>query len=446
MSTEAKRNSKKSKDAVAVVKRRKIVDNDLETSEEDTVNGILILNDDCFCKIFMHLDKVDLLSVIRSHKRFQFACEYVYKRKYCKFAEQLSNLNYYPNSINLRQMKYSIQMLEHFGHLITNLCVRFKFGRIKTLLDAVAANCKNLLELELQHEGSRVRKKWSSFASSINRMKSFLNDLNTQFPKLCHLKLGYSIESKTCPYSDAVIRSIPTLTSFECKEKIAGHLLSEEKLKQFVRLNPQLECLAFTVDQWELYDTDDPWDISSSFISCLDESLPMLKCLEINRVSTRDLPTPAAFPIRFKNLKELKFHSFLERVADPDVGFMSFSSDSVEVLKLSIFHSNIHRFLKDITQFKNLKVLHLEYPIDLISDNLDANGMERAVWGRYGEEQLILHNPNLIEIILSPHPGDDTTNTLNIIYGDVTHYDLHGSTWIVSDELFEGYSFRKVLQ
>jgi len=256
---------------------RKVCKDDSKSNVENTSTGILILNDDCFQEIFSYLGGNDILNVIEANTRFKWPCEQVFKRKYCRFVIPVSNTIVFESRTSAHALKHSINTLKHFGHLITKLSIRFKLAKIGDLLDAVAAMCgENLLEFELDHVGIRVLKP-SLYANGVEKMTSFLSNLSTQFKKLYRLKLAYQNVSQICPYSDALIRTIPSLTSFETSEPFGERIFTEEKLKEFVRLNRQLERLSFIVKENDLYDTVNSWYISDSFIRCLDESLPMLK-------------------------------------------------------------------------------------------------------------------------------------------------------------------------
>ncbi|XP_037030317.1 uncharacterized protein LOC119070108 [Bradysia coprophila] len=437
------------------VKRRKVrPSGDPKSSEDHTLTSVLSLNDDCLQEIFMYLDSSDLLNTIKTNSRFKYACEQVFKRKYCGTQLViLSNLDKWSKmNLSMKSLKFSVNISNHFGHLISKLRIRFKLNKIDGLLDAIAANCdENLLELELEHVGAYVIKKSLLYVSGLQKMQSFLSNLSNQFPNLHRLKIHYRNVRNACPYSKAIIQSIPSVNSFEVTEEVAGKFFTEKALKKFVRLNRQIESLSIRVDEYELIDSERSWNISIGFIRCLDESLPMLKRLEINRVSIRYLPNvgfglikPDKYPIGFKNLKELKFYSFLE-YHNADVGFMSFLSDSIEVLKLSTFDSNATRFNQSIAQFKNLKVLRLEYPMDDAATFLTSEQLARTVWTKYGVEQLILNNRNLTKICLLLHPSDYGSEALNNIFGGVTEYtDDDGVQWDVRRLLF-GYSFQKKL-
>jgi len=149
--------------------------------------------------------------------------------------------------------------------------------------------------------------------------------------------------------------------------------------------------------------------------------------------------------MRFKNLKELKFHSFFD-ARMPDMGFMSFLSESVEVLKLSYFAWHIIPFTKNIKQFKNLRVLELEFPMQLVSGILPPNQLVATVWSQIGIEQLIFHNKNLTKIVLTLHVSEFGADTLDVINNGLTEYVADdGSRWKVQKEFF-GYSFCKVLE
>lgn len=435
------------------IKRRKARQDNPKSSKGDTLIDILSLNDDCLQEIFMYLGTSDLLNTIRTNSRFKFSCEQVFKRKYCgnKFVT-LSNHNILSKmGLSMKNLKFSVNISNHFGHLISKLHIRFKLNKIDSLLDAIVANCNdNLLELELEHMGACVIRKSPLYVNGLKKMQQFLRNLSKQFKNLRRLKIHYRNIRNDCPYSKAVIHSIPSLTSFEVEEEVAEKCFTEKSLAKFFRLNRQIESLSFRVDEYNLDDSERSWIITERFIRCLDESLPMLERLAISRVSIRYLPNvgfgltqPEKYPIGFKNLKELKFYSFLE-LHNADVGFMSFLSDAVEVLKLSSFDFDVTRFNRSIVQFKNLKILHLEYPMDEADQFLNSDQLARTVWTKYGIEQVILNNRNLTEINLTLHPSDYGTDALENIFKGVAEYtDKDGLRWVVRRLLF-GYSFQKV--
>lgn len=444
MSTLAKRRT--SAIVSTVAKRIKVHP---KLSEEATSTGILNLADDCLAEVFTYLDESDLLNVIQANSRFKFATERVFKRKYCR--NQVVVSNYHGTRLIVYKLKHSISVLEHFGHLISKLCIRFKLEKIESLLEAVVANCgENLCELEFYHLGIRRTKPSITFDYGLQRMRIFLNKLNTRFTNLQHLKFNYCNTSSICPYSDSIIQSIPTLSTFAVVETIYKQFLSEKNLKIFVALNGQLESLSLLVEVKGLDRTEGSWRINERFIRYLDRSLPMLKCLEINRVSTLEIPESVNYPVRFNNLTNLTFGSFLE-FQSADCGFLSFLSEAVEVLKLSTFEYNIVDFLKSVTQFKKLKVLALEYPMKLMSRILDRDEVGSTVWSPNGIRQLILSNNQLTKIVIRLHPSEIDeewiydAGYLELKYRDVVDNKLNGSQWNVDGDS-NCFSFHKVLE
>lgn len=203
----------------------------------------------------------------------------------------------------------------------------------------------------------------------------------------------------------------------------------------------------------ELDSTDRSWHITKDFIRHLDASLPLLKFLEINRASLLALPNfvPSPFtafdlgdefaphPNQFKNLRELTFGCFLE-FQGIDCGFMSFQSDAVEVLRLSYFDYHINRFIGSVTQFTNLKILELDYQMELPRTLLNYDHSIDAVWKPKGIRELILHNSQITKIIVRPHPSevDDVffldARGLEITYRDVIKQKLNGYQWKIDGD------------
>lgn len=419
-----------------------------ESFERKTTINILSLNDDCFEKICVYLNDSELLSLIRTNTRLKLPCEQAFRRKYCRKILTVSNFN--GTRLDFKQLKHSINILKHFGHLTSRLCIRFKLEKIESLLEAVTMNCsKNLFDLELNHLGNRVIRSSVSYKMGLEVIRSFLSNLSTHFPKLYHLELIYCNTSTKCPYSDAVIQPIATLKSFATTEDSAGQIFTLRHLKDFLSLNRQLENLSVRMEVNELDDTDRSWFISQRFIQYLDQTLPFLTCLEINRVSTLGIPEMSLHPIGFKNLKQLTFRCFLE-FQNVDRGFMSFLSESVEILKLSTFDFNIENFVKNVTQFKQLKTLDLEYPLELASRLLNANQKVSAVWSPIGIRQLILSNNRLNEIIIRQHPSEvdeewnDGSDCFNTKYRDIIKENINGHQWKMYGNS-KCFSFRKMM-
>lgn len=136
--------------------------------------------------------------------------------------------------------------------------------------------------------------------------------------------------------------------------------------------------------------------------------------MEINRVqlvsqhsfvspySVTDFEVPVAG--QFANLKKLKFGSISGRYGIIH-GFELFQSDAVEELTLSYFNCDIDNFIMRVTPFQNLKVLELEFPMQLIR-SMNPYQFNSAVWRPNGIKELILRNSRLTKITVRPHPNE----------------------------------------
>lgn len=181
--------------------KAKLSETNSEPPEEKISTDILKLNDDCLAKIFSHLNENELLNVIRSNTRFKTSCEQAFKRKYCRDPITVSNVRGTCVDIDIGELNHSVSILEHFGHVISRLCIRFKLEKVKNLLKAIVANChENILEVEFQHLGVRIQRRTTAsfyYRVGLNEMRSLLSKLTTQFSNLRHLKFDYCNKRKT---------------------------------------------------------------------------------------------------------------------------------------------------------------------------------------------------------------------------------------------------------
>lgn len=373
----------------------------------------------------MYLNRCDLVNVIAANPRFEIPAKRVFARKFLQISTIVSNLH--PSRLN-----EDLLTLQHFGHLITKLCVKFKLENIERLLEAIIEYCgENIIELEFCHFGVVVEESSILYVryNGLERIGPFLGRLHTEFPNLRRLKFEYPNTAKDFP--DHIVQSIPSLTSVAINGQFLG-----KNLIRFIELNGQLESLSLKHENEVLDKTlNSTTHITEASIGFLDASLPQLKYLEIDRVSIMCIPPKLeTSPSRFENLKKLTFGSFAT-TNDLQSGYLTFLGHGIEELELYMFHRIITGFVEDITQFKKLKQLTLHLKPDL--DDLYLFFRHRLVWSARGIQELILRNNELKKIIIRRHTPEKGNRYdygyehLECKYHDVINGKLNGAQWYV---------------
>lgn len=121
-----------------------------------------------FGKNISYLNHDDLLNIVLYDKYFKAAAKNAFLQKYCDEYIVLSKVqchpilfsrNHWAPMYDSREMNRSIQLLNCFGDVITNLCIYFKLEDIGCLIDAVIRNCgDNIRKLKLHHTKQERKK------------------------------------------------------------------------------------------------------------------------------------------------------------------------------------------------------------------------------------------------------------------------------------------------
>lgn len=325
------------------------------TTDEVKTTKLVDLNEDCLEKLFWYLNIDDLVNIVVYDSRFEAMAKRVFMQKFCQSDETIVVSNLHENSYNLDKLNHSIHLLNIFGNLITNICIKFKFENIDCLLDAIKRNCgQNIVKLEFDHE-RQVRMKIYMHEKSTQSMNQFLKKMNQQVPCLRELSLVYGSNVDDCPYwydtNDIVI---PSLTHFSINGRF-----SYEMLKRFVGANPQIEKLSLKCEQSHY-----KWYIEDDFIPLLDNALPQLKYLQMGIACHEPNSTHAdhnrenTHPVYLQHLK--KFTSTGHSISTWKPNFLQFAGGELEELELHHFICANESFLDSILHFKQLNFIEIE--------------------------------------------------------------------------------------
>ncbi|XP_037041644.1 uncharacterized protein LOC119078255 [Bradysia coprophila] len=371
--------------------------NKLKTSKKTT---ILDVNDDCLVEIFMHLDGIDILNVAVAHKRFGNALDRVFIRR------RLHNPSIVSNS--KKQLKLSLNVLEQFGHLITSVTVFYKLHKFDVLMQAMVKYCgETITELHFRQD------KDDSNTDYWKARQQLLN-LSTKFPKLKSLAFQYK-KSIDCPYSDAFIQPIPTLTAF----RVYGLIFSHEDALKFITVNGQLELLGLSVPDGY---------ITQSFITKIDSSLPNLQTLKLNIVEIEGtVEYPSTPP--FINLRELFFGSL--KTTDTFATLRKLFGTEIERFELSVMDYFIANFVENISQYKKLSVFTLHLSLDI---NAFLHRFDVSIFSSTTLRELILRNKQLTKLKIYWYGADENFDIYRKKFRDVVNENLNGARWCMEEK------------
>lgn len=367
-----------------MVKRLKVDFDDQKRIELKSDMTILNVIDDCLVDIFMHLSLSDLLNVRATNSRFQIPTERAFVRKHRNNSVIVSNVDTdCTNCVDGHMLKYSINILQQFGHCITKLCIKFKLENIGRLLEAVVAySGDSIIKLKYCH----LMEEWymGLHRTGLRRIKRQLLGLKTKFPNLLHLKFEYN-DLVGCPYSDEIIQAIPTITSFNA----TGVIFSHEDVSRFIGLNCQLENLQLWVPNGF---------ITQSFINNLDASLPKLKSLKMNRLTIEGNLDPID-PNRFICLRKLTYGTVSTHISVN--GLPSLFGEEIQELELYCSQYIISNFVESVSRFRKLTQLILYWPPNVHPPSLLTFDM--SVVSPIAIQDLILRNNQLTKIEVAWH-------------------------------------------
>ncbi len=380
-------------------KRFKFDPNGVKEGRRRTTS-IIDLNDDCLVKVFLYLSQNDLINVCVTNSRFRLASERAFIQNYAKLQINVSTIRH--NRANAGVLKNSMRLLKTFAHLIRKLLVEFKLENVAKILELVDKNCgENLNELELCQFGATKNQRHNTGLEEVN---SFLGGLSKRFPNLHHLKLEYRNPSKMSNHFNSLVQPIPSLKSFS----FAMALLSLADIREFIRLNGQLECVALiglNKGDW----MHPSLQIPQEFISYMDKALPQLEDVEICRINIQ-VRNPFRRLQRFQNLKRFTIGNF--------TGFTAFGRDQLSFAGENIeeicayFHiihySHLRNFAGKMSQFKKLErlVLHL-----MISKEL-YNAPTTVVWLLEDSLHFISDNNQFTEVVILLYNEDSNCKPL----------------------------------
>lgn len=381
-----------------------MVDNEKIGKRQKMNCALTDLNADCLLQIFKHLDFWDLLKLAeanltdRSDNVFRpetNARTDPYQssiRDAFSADRRLVHHNQLICSIDRHEFEFDEKVLRYFGSLISKVRLAYypdQYRYSASIERVVLKNCqKTLVELNLctpdQHAFDDINEPFScvtTLSIADGCLSDCLSDFNKWFPTLESLTLGKTkIIDPGCLHKRFANLKRLTLHNRQpcrCSRDLWDNCgwddtdlmfsVSNEDLKECIKMNPQLEYLNICHD--DSSDDDEPdlcsIQINSKLLKFLNVKIPTLRNLHLNLRKSRLRYVPRNATINFENLMDLTVEA--DRIDQlHQLGRMM--SDHLVNLSLCvrnpIDYQLLHEFV--INRFKNIEFLCIECsPIDV---------------------------------------------------------------------------------
>lgn len=328
-----------------------VIQSEIVPLPPNSIKGLSDLNDVCLEKIFWYLNYDDLLNMVLYDKHFRVTAKKVFLQKYLDEYVVLSNVSSFHSIHNGSEMERTIQLLDLFGDVITNLCIRFKLENIGFVIDAVNRRCgKNIRKLKLNHM-NQERMKCVRHEVGTLAVNKFLKCINKSFPNLHELHLIYGSTTDVCPYwYDVEEMVIPSLIRFT----IDGRFVFES-FRKFIGVNASIEnlCVKCLCSEFK-------WNIGYDFVPFLDKALPQLKYLEVSVACYEGVNHQFGHrhPVYLQQLKTFKSVGHTENMWRPN--FYQFAGTELVELELDELIFEQESLIHSISHFKQLSRITVE--------------------------------------------------------------------------------------